>query len=187
VAVIFVTDEDDCSAPDASFYDPEDDTYGVANVRCAMAHDQLYPVERYIDGLMSLRPDNPDLVVVAAIAGVPVDGSWNAGDPLAELAALRRLEPGSETNLVPSCETAMGVAHPPVRLAEVVYAFGNNGILESVCREDWTSALQAITRKIQVKLVGRCFNRELPAPMLESCRAVEVLSDDRPCPSPVVP
>lgn len=78
----------------------------------------------------------------------------------------------------------MGFAFPPVRIAELVYMFGNNGILESICRSDWTAALQAITRKIQSKLTGACMTRELASTDPDVCRVIETLTNDGPCPHP---
>jgi hypothetical protein len=66
-----------------------------------------------------------------------------------------------------------------VRIAELVYLFENNGILESICRADWTQALQAITRKIQSKLTGACMARPLASTDPGVCRVIETLPPER--------
>jgi len=186
LAIIYVTDEDDCSTPDPEMFNPANETLGSLNTRCALDEneDRLYAISRYHDAFVDLRDGDEDRVVVAAIAGVPVDGSWNPGDPLERLRDLRRVNPSNPAEMISSCDTAMGRAKPPVRLAELVYAFGNNGILESICREDWTPALRAITRKIQDKLIGLCSERAMAELDFADCRVVEVLADESPCPNP---
>jgi hypothetical protein len=182
VAIVYVTDEDDCSTGNPEMFNPTRDDLGPLNVRCALREDMLHPTTRYYDAFVGLRPGNEDLVVVAAITGVPIDGSWSPGDPIDRLRELRQVNPSNPNELLPSCETAMGFAFPPVRVAELVYLFGNNGILESICRSDWTQALTAITRKIQSKLTGACMTRELANTDPDVCRVIETLGDDRACP-----
>ncbi len=185
LAIIYVTDEDDCSTGNAEMFNPaRNEQYGTSNVRCALNPDELYPISRYHDAFVALRGGNQDRVIVAAIVGVPVDGSWNPGDPIDYLADLQRVNPANPNELLKSCDTDMGDAFPPVRIAELVYSFGNNGILESICRSDWTSALSTITRLLQDKLTGACLNQAFPADALGECRVVETLTDDRPCPHP---
>ena len=82
LAVVLVTDEDDCSSRNTAhllpqqFLDPmvpaqaELLAQGL-NVRCHLNPDHLYPVERYVEGLKALRPDSDGLIVFGAIAGVP--------------------------------------------------------------------------------------------------------------------
>lgn len=82
LAIVLVTDEEDCSSPDPRmFEDPAtftgQDPPPVAAVpfRCADKEwgdaDKLYPVERYVDGFLKLREGREQLLVFAAITGVP--------------------------------------------------------------------------------------------------------------------
>jgi len=180
IAIIYVTDEDDCSVDDDEMFNPSRADLGPLNVRCAVQDEQrtgrLVDVAEYYNTFTGLRPGNEDLVVVAAITGVPVDGSWNPGDPIDSLRSLRQINPNNPNELLPSCETPMGFAFPPVRIAELVYMFGTNGILESICRSDWTQALEAITRKIQSKLTGACMSRTLESTDPDVCRVIETLN-----------
>ena len=185
LAIIYVTDEDDCSSPDPEMFNPSNEAYGGLNIRCGLEEnqDRLYPISRYHDGFVEARGGNADRVVVAAITGVPIDGSWNPGDPIERLEELRIVDPSNPNELQKSCQTVNGDAYPPVRIAELVYAFGNNGILESICRDDWTAALVAITRKIRDKLGGVCVDRPLASTGADTCAVIETLVDDRPCPN----
>ena len=152
LVVIFVTDEDDCSSDNPEVYNPSADHLGGLNTRCGLNHDLLLPVDRVYDDLLALRPGRSDLVIVAAITGVPVDGSWSVGDPLEQLEALNVLNDINPMEMEESCNTAMGLAFPPVRIVDLVYRFGENGILGTICRDDYTAPLMAVTRKIQSKL-----------------------------------
>jgi hypothetical protein len=149
--------------------------------------DQLYPVQRYYDGFMALRShleDPADGIVVAAIVGIPLDGSWNEGESLDRLRELQQISPTNPNELVPSCQTDRGLAFPPVRIVDLVYRFGNNGILASICDDDWTPALEAITRKIQSKITGHCMPRPLASTDPGVCRVVETLVNADGCPHP---
>jgi hypothetical protein len=84
LAVVLVTDEDDCSSMDFSHLippdqlDPNDPEQAKLlmqgfNVRCLMNPDHLFPVSRYADGLKNLRPNSEGLIVFGAIVGVPTE------------------------------------------------------------------------------------------------------------------
>lgn len=188
LAVIFVTDEDDCSASNGEIFNSSRDDFGHLNLRCAFNPGELHDIDRYYDGLVALRShlENPEQrIVVGAIVGIPhpSDGTWRPGDSVESLRAMQIVDPGNPAGLQPSCVTEMGEAFPPVRIVELVYRFGNNGVLASICQDDWTSALQAITRKIQTKLMGRCMSRQLASADPGVCRVVETLTSEAPCPN----
>jgi hypothetical protein len=71
----------------------------------------------------------------------------------------------------------MGGADPPVRIAELVYSFGDNGVLASICQEDWTDALQEIARMIQQHLGTGCVDVPDGVDPAADCRLIEVLDD----------
>jgi hypothetical protein len=82
LAVVLVTDEDDCSSRDTAhlippqYLDPSDPDQAALmmqglNVRCHLNPTHLYPIERYAEGFKQLRPDSEGLVVFGAIVGVP--------------------------------------------------------------------------------------------------------------------
>jgi hypothetical protein len=80
LAIILLTDEEDCSAGAQGNLDFLQHPYAEpppANLRCY--YDTVnntgnkYPVERYVDALKLLRPGYEQLVVFAAIAGIPTD------------------------------------------------------------------------------------------------------------------
>ena len=92
LAVILITDEDDCSTTDPRVFDigfigtetteerPGNPLVGPTttrgepqfNLRCSKHNDQLRKVEDYVSGIASLKSD-PSQVVFAAITGIPLD------------------------------------------------------------------------------------------------------------------
>jgi len=94
LAVILITDEDDCSTTDPRVFDVEfDPEWGNVlhasnpfqgpftsmdelqfNLRCWAHSEALQQVERYVDGVAALKSD-PSQVVFAAITGIPEDSS----------------------------------------------------------------------------------------------------------------
>ena len=197
LGVIQVTDEDDCSASDLSLYDPNDARWNVtrqpgeepivgANLRCVVHADAaLYPVSRYSQGLLALRPGQPDLLVYAAIVGVPPDLA--ARNPtLQQILADPRMVPAidfeatdGQGNAVPdriktSCErnridivngeeqAVLELAYPPRRIVEVGLEIENGGgsaVIETICQDDFTPAIEGITRRLADALGASCLER----------------------------
>ncbi len=148
LVVIYYTTEDDCSAADDELFNGTRDDLGHVNVRCVTQDEMLFPVERYVSELRRLRPD-PDRLLVAVIAGAPIDGSWNPGDPIEDLAELARPDPDDPNVLLPTCSTGSGLATAPVRLVTLANEFGENGIVGSICLADHTETLLEIAAAIQ--------------------------------------
>ena len=191
LAIIMVTDEDDCSASDPDLFNMASGRYsGALNLRCSQSgnQDAIRPTARYVNGLIQTRPD-PDLLVFAAIVGVPVDlvpPPTVATDYAAILADPRMQEvpdpDGSPPNaiLTPSCVSDNGVAYPPRRIVSVardLEAVGASAIVQSICQTSYAGALNAIINKIADVLGGACLPRPLTraASGLVTCDVVEVL------------
>jgi hypothetical protein len=87
LAVILITDEDDCSTTDPRVFDtaitqgnpfqgPLTPTDGLLqpNLRCWAHSDALQPVQRYVEEVAKLKFD-PSQIVFAAITGIPEDSA----------------------------------------------------------------------------------------------------------------
>jgi len=198
IAVIQVTDEEDCSIPESSSALFDQDIQGEnKNVSCQQNPTLLHPVERFVAGLKSLRPNNHDRVVFAAIAGVPVqaaeelklhDGSqdFDALLALEEMQFNTVRDPERRILAKPACTFNGADAAPARRFIEVAKGFGRNGVVRSICQDDFTSALSAITDKIADQLQGACLERKLiadPDTGLAPCGIVEYLSLKQSSPS----
>jgi hypothetical protein len=68
LAIIIITDEDDCSNDNPDVFDPVA-PYSSLEVRCAVDATLLHPVTRYINRFLALAP--PTRLAVVALAGFP--------------------------------------------------------------------------------------------------------------------
>ncbi len=134
LAIIFISDEDDCSAKDASLFDPDDLSLGELPTRCVRLLDKLHPISRYVDGFRALK-DNPERIVVAAITGP-------AGAVV--------LDPKLGTGMKPICSSpSFGEATPGNRFAELVKQFGERGVQASLCDGDLAAPLDVIGKALE--------------------------------------
>lgn len=184
IAVILVTDEEDCSSNSIEHLRPietaqppfNDDLY---NLRCANFPMNLWAVERYVDGLKALRPGQENLVIFGAITGVPTDlvsqaaigavdfTNKQASDAFYDgILADPNMEPrldSSGRNLANAC-TPIGDtrgAKPAVRIVQVVKGFGENGVLQSICQDNYAGAIDNIVSIIAKELGQVCLPRPL--------------------------
>jgi len=187
IAIVVVTDEDDCSAFDTEFLKPasqlaSDSPYRTQdiNLRCLLNKNKLYDVAaRYAKGLHWLRLGDPRRVVFAAITGIPtelVDAQARAGldfkdtvmrdkfydrvlnDPRMQEVIDPTTNPGlGAGNLTPSCSRmdATGqpsTAYPPRRIVQLAKSFGEQGIVQSICQDDFAPAIDAVVELIARQL-----------------------------------
>jgi hypothetical protein len=170
LAILVVTDEEDCSANDPSIFDRTDPRYSSVdlNLRCHTFVDAQYPVQRYVDGFIGLR-STPDLLVFAAIVGVPQD-AVDAGLSYDQILALEemteRIDPVLHNRLLPSCTSpgGRGVAYPPRRIVQVargLEALGASTSVQSICNTAFTGAVDGIVEQLSESLLGACLSDAL--------------------------
>ena len=185
LGIILLTDEDDQSSQRTEYLNPSDPSAMLsAQVRPAMNAQNLYPVQRYIDGFKMLRPTQQELVVFAAIAGVPTDlvderarmnidfeSDAQRNAYYDRIAGDRRMQPMvtngfgmaafapacMRTNAMRQAETAT----PARRILEVVRGFGENGTIQSICADDYGPGMDAIIDIIAKQLGAVCLPRPL--------------------------
>ncbi|MET0286040.1 MAG: hypothetical protein ABW352_16275 [Polyangiales bacterium] len=170
LAVLQVSDEEDCSITDMGkeliAAGPEsEEKYGGVNLRCGQFAEEpglLWPSARYVDGLRSLKPDNPDLIVYGAIVGIPIGTENETPEAILALDEMA-FAPGADGLPKPSCVSAQqDVAYPPRRLIEVAKGFGQDAVLHSICDDSFAPALEKLIERIASKLSGNC----LPQPLV---------------------
>jgi hypothetical protein len=190
LAIILVTDEEDCSSPDqsaAQLYSSLDVV--TINGLCGRNTNLLHPVERYITGLRNLKSEAlQDYVIFGGIVGVPL-ASQTQGQSLEQI--LQRPDMRFSDNILtgarPACTAAggAGTATPARRIVETAIGFGENGVITSICEDTYGAALDAIIGKIAGKLSGQCLPRRLQRNSLGvvECRVVEIKGpgDRTPC------
>lgn len=156
LAVVLVTDEEDCSASDPNVFDPASTTYGSAdlNLRCFAYPQALHPVSRYVRGLLQLRR-HPSRLAYFVLAGLPPDLApspgaqiaWNrliSPDPAVRDARMNeRVDPTQPNRLTPSCSTENGVAFPPIRILQTAQQLESAGArvgIGSICQDSYATA-----------------------------------------------
>ena len=191
LAVVVITDEEDCSMRNTEFVKPTtqlplDSPYyrQDVNLRCFYNPEMLFDVRnRYYNGFRKLRPGNEQLVLFAAIAGVPadlVDAAARAQIDPANAASLdayydrilldSRMQevidpatnPGMGTgSLTPSCRRTDAQGHvasafPPRRIVELAKAFGANGTVQSICQDDFGPAIDGVVDMLARRIMEPC-------------------------------
>ena len=133
LAILFITDEDDCSASDSTLFDPNDASLGPYPARCVTHEGKLHPVSRYIQGFKALK-SKPERVVVAAITGPP--GAVQT-DP-------------ATGKVTPACTSSeFGDSLPGNRFDALIKGFGDRGVLQSLCQGDLATPLDVIGEAIE--------------------------------------
>ncbi len=158
LAIVIVSDEDDCSTHDTELFQPESERYPEhPNLRCYLYEDEaLYPIDRFLDGIAALRRGPLDRLALAVIAGVPVD-LVSDEDPLYtrildDPRMVYTVDPDDDTSLVPSCDVPdRGVANPPRRLVRAARALAPNATVQSICQADLRPATGALVRLIGLR------------------------------------
>lgn len=186
LAIVIVTDEDDCSTPNTSFFDRSDPRYSAADLgtRCIVFPGELYDPSRYVDGLIGLRRD-PHHLVFGAIVGVPVDAARMGLAPEALLGlAEMQIRPDPMTRaLARSCTREGPIRYgspPPRRIVSVAAGLerlGAHTTVQSVCETDFAGPLDAIVREIASALHGPCLAATLEpdAAGMVPCEVIEAL------------
>lgn len=189
LAVLVISDEDDCSILDSGLFETEswnstpeaDGAIGDACGFPASNEPFLSPVIDYYDRLIHLKDDQAWAVVFAALVGVP-DGDdspcQGTGDELVANQCLddatmqvqvetRTDEEGAPFDrLTPACTRTEGDAEvasatPGRRYVELAQTFGERGYIGSVCNADWTPALKNVAEILARQGGSTCYHRPL--------------------------
>jgi hypothetical protein len=186
LAVVVVSDEDDCSSRDLGHFISTNDPanplskQGI-NLRCFYNKQNLFALERYTLGLRSVRPNHEDTIRFAAIVGVPPDlvdaearSAVDFENATSRQAYYERIlndprmqdTPQNETipaiaNVAPSCERVdlyeqKADAYPPRRIVEVAEGFGRNGLVQSICQDDFGPAIDGVVDMMARDVAAQC-------------------------------
>jgi hypothetical protein len=165
LAVLWVTDEEDCSVADPRLLDPDATSeFGHPNIRCYFNEDKLKRVDDMIGQLRALRP-NPRDFVMAMIVGVPresiCEGKGDELEGCLELPPMQYVLDGTATQVAPSCSSPSGFgdAYPARRFVQAAQLLGKNALVRSICNDDWRPAVRGILELIQGAVSDVCFRR----------------------------
>jgi len=183
LALVFITDEDDCSATpelfDTSQNSPDDPLGPLSSFRCfdlgvvcdpdtprepgvktgcAPREDSPYfhHVRDYVDFFRSLKAD-PEMVIVAGIIGDP--------SPVVV---------GGAMDLMPSCETSTGSATPAIRMSAFLDGFPGRSTETTICDEDLSEALALVAEGFEPLQPTRCVDAALAEPI--QCEVADVVN-----------
>ncbi|MDX2019283.1 MAG: hypothetical protein SF187_03515 [Deltaproteobacteria bacterium] len=188
LGIVFVTDEDDCSAPpDSGLFSDQSFSSQEPSLRCALkghvcrgmpllatpqnfslsdcaASDDgggaLYPVQKFVDYVKGLKAD-PNRIFVSAIAGWPETAApATYGFAPAKKDSLD-LKPVCVSTRVGTPEGDKDTAFPALRIKRFIDAFGDAGHIESICQSDLRQALATIGGFAAGFVGNRCVNAPL--------------------------
>lgn len=175
LVVVILSDEEDCSAPDASraLFDANSTAVaGEINVRCGLSDNQnlLFPIARYVDGLRALKPAAyQDRIIVASIVGVPLKENLGGGGAVSGSAPIQavldrddmqfkvqRNAANTADEPVPTCISPAGDgnAAPGRRFLALTKAFGDNGVVGSICEPTYAPLLSVVADRVAAQLAG---------------------------------
>jgi hypothetical protein len=170
LAVIIVSDEDDCSLESKSFYyvpEIQNIPQVEVNIACGEHPEYLYPLDGYRDSFIEIKNGNDDAVLFAAIVGVPMaDACQGWGDQIQGCLDHEEMQYEYEyinnpfPNTVyyaPACtrevdDVQVTRASPARRIVELALDFGSRGYVFSICNEDWSPAMNELAAVIPLKL-----------------------------------
>lgn len=176
LAVIIISDEDDCSAEQVSMFDSDpaldnvDSNLGpLTSFRCfefgvectpdtprsagprqdcatRLNSQFMYNIDEYANFLKSLK-DDPGQIIVAGIIGNPSPVTIGSKD--------------NEPTLDASCTSASGDADPGIRLQSFLESFPNRNTSTTICNDDLSDALTVIA-DLLAKVIGNpCIEGDL--------------------------
>ena len=171
--VVWLSNEDDCSADDARLYDPDDVSMGpYASYRCfahgvtcsgrgaggvltgcASSGKLLLSVSTVLSRLRALKPVGS--LVLVALVGPPTPVKIEGA--------------GANKKVGSSCASSAVQAKPAIRLAELLNAFGADGVQASVCGADLGLSLAQATTRLKTSTGPHCLRHALKDPSRPGC------------------
>jgi hypothetical protein len=197
LAVVFLADEDDCSASNPQFFGAESPALGPLDsfrcfekgINCNEGTDTalrdvgvktgcvpnesstyMHHIQEYVDFLRAYKPDPRD-VIVAGIIGLPVDN----------VEVGRRIPMGQtmeRPDLLPSCsytdaQTGMtSVADPGIRLQAFLDGFPDRNTSTTICNDVLSDGLQQIAELLRTVIGFPCIEGQPAMPLQVSCAYV---------------
>lgn len=178
LALIFLTDEDDCSAPPDTMLFAEQRDGQAASLRCATeghvcggmhppgnmmfqaplssckaADDgKLYKIQEFVDYFRSLKKRPESQILVASVHGWP-----NNETGAQYLVGKGSTAADAQWDYMAACDVPMqGKATPAIRMKAFADSFGANGSSYNLCTGDLRGPMQQIGKKLAVLLGTTC-------------------------------
>jgi hypothetical protein len=203
LAVIILSDEDDCSMAHTSLLTTDTSQlgplqsfrctrYGVVCGQGGATPDEMNQVgtksgctsnesgqyltdtQRYVDFLKGLKPDDPTKVIVAAIGGPKTPVETVLAVPPQGTQAIPALAHSCTYNGADGPE----VADPDVRISQFLDGFPNRNTFSTVCQSDLSGALTQIAELLKTALGSPCIQGKLAEPY--DCSVSDVTNFGKP-------
>jgi hypothetical protein len=179
LALIYITDEDDCSAEITSDLFTDDMTFPgtSSSFRCAQVghlckgmsppigefsapladcdsneKGRLISVQAMVDSIRKVKRNPDQQILVSGIFGWPNNATG---------AQYRYVKTPDGIDYGAICQSANGSATGALRMKKFVDSFGENGAYFSICEDDFRPAMQKIGEKLAAKLGNPCISAPL--------------------------
>ncbi|NMC69294.1 MAG: hypothetical protein GYA57_04390 [Myxococcales bacterium] len=150
LAVVVVSNENDCSTEDSSVFDPAGST--PLATRCVDLADRLTPVRRFVTALQEAKPSG--VFAAAFVVGVPPSLATcnTTGERIAacltDASMQERINP-STGQVQAVCEEGAIRATPGVRHVELAGQLGNRSIVRSICDPQYETFFASFAELVQ--------------------------------------
>ncbi len=182
LAVVIITDEDDCSAAPTSNIFATDNPMEDASFRCARTghicngkavtgteaisaplgacapadNGGLIPIKDLVKDLVAIKKD-PRFIIMSGIFGWPLPGTEGAARYSVTRAAGNQ---GGRLTLQPICTSNNGSATPALRVHSFVNSFAQTSFF-SICQDNFSDAMKRIGEKIRIAIGPPCVDAPL--------------------------
>jgi hypothetical protein len=176
LAMIFITDDEDCSAADPTMFDVAGLPYSV-DLRCYYNPTKLHMIDRYFNDYLALRGgipeyEVPENLVLGFIVGVPpgetaCSGSGETLGGCLDVPGMQEMIGPDGDRLEYACTYPPGCAPPSSagpgdcdsaafpgrRFVQLAQAIGSNAVVGSLCTGDFRPTLLAVAEKIRRAII----------------------------------
>ena len=185
LAIVVLSDEEDCSLADPNTFFATGDSGVQLNQRCSREPGLLLSIDAIVEGLTGER--DPDKLLFAALVGVPDHMDDLSFDALLALPEMQYRYMGEGTGLEVACERSVGgvsegSATPGRRYLEIAKQL-EGSLVRSICAESYQPAIAELTARIGGRIGFICANRNLTpdADGAVVCDVIETLPEGEVC------
>jgi len=163
-----------------------DDSITDPNGNSDPTHGHLWPTVDDFATYIKMFKNNPDDILVAAIAGPVADAKGNSlykVIPQMNTAAMNEMDPVIDHSCTQQVAGGADPEYgdPAVRIKEWIDKFGANGIFYPICANDFRTAMTTIAMRIHAKLGASCVSSNIAPdpkdPTKHNCTVTQKTTD----------
>lgn len=163
LAIVVLSDEEDCSLADPAAFFATADRGVQLNQRCSREPGLLISIDTIVEGLIGER--DREKILFAALVGVPDQMEDLSFDELLALPEMQYQYISTDTGLQVACERSVGgvsegSATPGRRYLEIANRL-EGSLVRSICAESYQPAITELTARIGARVGFICANRSL--------------------------